>query len=102
MSTVIAVEVVYGLRDTQRVVALTLPQGSLVSDALEAARQDLLKCFPDLLIESAAIGVYGRKVSPDHRLKAGDRVEIYRPLIADPKAVRRAKAEADKAAEQAG
>jgi hypothetical protein len=66
-------------------VALRLPAGSTVADALTAS--GLLRADTDAL--SADVGVWGRRVSPQHRLRQDDRVELYRPLRVDPKVARR-------------
>ena len=69
-------------------VALQLPAGSTVRDALAAAA--LLSTWTeDLHAASAAVGVWGRKVPLDHLLREGDRVELWRPLRVDPKLARR-------------
>lgn len=98
----IHVEVAYALPDKQRIVALELPAGTNVREA--ALRSGLDKQFPGLDLNSADLGVFGKVVSkPEAQiLQDGDRVEIYRPLIADPKEVRKqraakAKAKASKA-----
>jgi putative ubiquitin-RnfH superfamily antitoxin RatB of RatAB toxin-antitoxin module len=82
------VEVVYALPLTQERVLLDLPPGSTVRDALRASGlpQELLR------IEAGRLGVWGRVVTADTRLCDRDRVEIYRPLLADPKEVRRKRA----------
>ncbi|WP_306302234.1 RnfH family protein [Shewanella marina] len=53
----------------------------------------MLDFFPDIDIDTAKLGIYSRVVKPSEVLQRGDRVEIYRPLIADPKDVRRRRAE---------
>lgn len=94
------VEVAAGLPDRQYLVALQLPVGSTVQDALEAA--DLPRALPGLTVESGRIGVFGRPCGLDQVLKDGDRVEIYRPLKADPKEVRRQLAELERNRGRAG
>lgn len=56
----------------------------------------VLARFPELVIEQLAVGIFSQKCSLDTPLKAGDRVEIYRPLTIDPKAARRLRAERNK------
>jgi len=87
-SAKISIEVVYAPRLRQIVRRLSLPAGSSVADALRAS--GLLGEFPE--IESTRVGIYGEVVSPDTRLRDRDRVEIYRPLQADPKEIRRTRA----------
>lgn len=84
----ICIEVVHALAQKQRRVSLDLPPGSTVLDAVQAS--GLLQSLPQL--EPGCLGVWGRQVSAETRLRDGDRVEIYRPLIADPKEVRRERA----------
>ena len=82
------IEVVYALAQKQDLVVLDLPLGSTVEDALQAS--GLLQGSPP--IESCRVGVWSRPVRPGTALRDGDRVEIYRPLIADPKEIRRKRA----------
>lgn len=67
--------------------ALTLPQGSTVRDAIE--RSGLLAAHPALTIESLSVGVWGALRALDDALRDRDRVELYRPLVVDPKEARR-------------
>ncbi len=85
--TRIPIEVVFALPEQQRVIALELPEGSTASEAVR--RSGILAMFPQIDPEAMVLGVYGRKVSHTYRLCEHDRVEIYRPLTADPKEVRR-------------
>lgn len=92
-ASVISVEVAYAEAQHQYVERLELPAGSVVADAIEAS--SVRKEFPLIEIHADRVGVFGRKVLMTQVLGEGDRVEIYRPLQADPKEVRRAKAAAD-------
>lgn len=83
----IRVEVVYALPDRQRLQALTVPRGSTAREAVE--RSGLRQEFPEIDPDDNPIGIFGRRCPPDQVLRDGDRVEIYRPLKADPKEVRR-------------
>jgi putative ubiquitin-RnfH superfamily antitoxin RatB of RatAB toxin-antitoxin module len=86
----IAVEVAYALPDKQAIIELEVPEGTT---AVEAARQSgITKKFEGIDLDNAKLGIYARVVSPSQVLQEGDRVEIYRPLIADPKEVRKARA----------
>ena len=78
----IRVEVVYARRDGSDVASVQLPAGATVRDALAAAG----------FATHRDVGVYGKRVRLDAPLADGDRVEIYRPLRADAKAMRRARA----------
>lgn len=85
------IEVIYALPDRQELVSIDLPEGSTVIQAIEAS--GLLQKYPD--IEPGGrnkLGVFAKLVKTDSVLRERDRVEIYRPLIADPKEVRRQKA----------
>ena len=79
----IAVEVALAGPALQAVRRILLPQDSTVADALAASG---LEAAP------GRVGVYGKVVAPETILRDGDRVEIYRPLRADPKELRRARA----------
>lgn len=77
------VEVVYASGKEADVVTVRLPAGATVRDAITAS--GLAARLSDL----SAVGVFGRRVKPDAPLADGDRVEIYRPLLVDPKEQRR-------------
>lgn len=64
-----------------------LPDGATVKDAIE--RSGVLRQFPEIDLEQQKVGVFSKLVSLDAALEDGDRVEIYRPIICDPKTVRR-------------
>ena len=86
----IAIEVVYALPDRQDVVPLLVPAGTTVKAAIGLS--GLAKRHPEIAGETMATGIYGRSVPGETVLSAGDRVEIYRPLLADPKLARRRRA----------
>lgn len=90
MTATIRVEVLYATRERQWVVPLKLPAGATIMQAIECS--GLALRIPGLVIDPASIGIFGRVVEPHTRLRDGDRVEIYRPLIADPKLQRRDRA----------
>lgn len=86
----IAVEVAYALPDKQAIIGLEVPEGTT---AIEAARQSgITQKFEGIDLDNARLGIFASVVSPSQVLREGDRVEIYRPLIADPKEVRKARA----------
>ncbi len=86
----IVVEVAYALPERQAILELSVPEGTT---ALEAARQSgITEKFEEIDLDNAKLGVFGKAVSPKQVLQPGDRVEIYRPLVADPKEVRKARA----------
>jgi len=92
----IPVEVAYALPERQLIVPLDVTPGTT---ALEAAQQSGIEQeFPGLVIDAGtSLGIFGQAVPPQQALNPGDRVEIYRPLKADPKAARKARAEKAKA-----
>ncbi|CAI8877528.1 MULTISPECIES: RnfH family protein [unclassified Pseudomonas] len=92
VEAVIEVEVVYAAVDRQVLLSVTVPAGATVRAALLASGVD--REFPELDLAECPVGIFGKVVAdPDTRqLQAGDRIEIYRPLLADPKEVRRLRA----------
>lgn len=86
----IRVEVVYALPERQRLVACELVAPATLRDAIEAS--GLLAEYPQIDLARARVGVFGRVQALDAPVREGDRVEIYRPLQADPKEVRRRRA----------
>lgn len=92
MSDTVNVEVVFALPAQQALIALAVPRGTT---ALEAVRlSGIAERFPEypLQSEQLKLGIFGKAVKPDTVLREHDRVEIYRPLLADPKEVRRQRA----------
>jgi putative ubiquitin-RnfH superfamily antitoxin RatB of RatAB toxin-antitoxin module len=81
------ISVVYALSDRQIVRELELPEGATVAAALH--RSGLLQEFPLIDPTVTPVGIYGKVVSSDVVLQPGDRVEIYRPLNAEPRTARR-------------
>ncbi|AVZ82898.1 RnfH family protein [Edwardsiella ictaluri] len=86
-----SIEVVYALPEKQYLHRLTLPQGSSVGQAIE--RSGLLAQRSEIDLGKNKVGVFSRPVRLEDPLRDGDRVEIYRPLIADPRELRRQRAE---------
>jgi len=86
----IAVEVVYAATGRHELVRLQLPAGSTVLQAIMAS--GLLQQFPEIDLSRNKVGIFGKLAAADSPLRSHDRVEIYRPLIADPKEVRRRRA----------
>lgn len=91
MSSDIWVEVVYALAEKQYLREVTLASGSTVEQAIVAS--GLLELRSDIDLSKNKVGIFSRPVKLSDVLKEGDRVEIYRPLIADPKELRRQRAE---------
>jgi putative ubiquitin-RnfH superfamily antitoxin RatB of RatAB toxin-antitoxin module len=89
----IDVEVAYATPREQLIVSLRVPAGTTAAEAVE--RSGIRIRFPEIEAEPL-LGIFSHKVASGHPLAAGDRVEIYRPLMADPKEVRRRKARRDR------
>ncbi len=91
----ISVEVAYALPDQQTIVALTVAADATLQEVIQAS--GLLDQYPDIDLKKNKVGVFGKLGKLTDTLHTGDRVEIYRPLIADPKEVRKQRAAAGKA-----
>lgn len=90
----IRVEVAYALPDKQVLYVLEVEAGATVAEAISLSGvQDE---FPDIDLAVNKIGIFGKLAKPEDVLRTGDRVEIYRPLIADPKEIRRQRAKQGK------
>lgn len=85
------VEVVYALRDRQVLLTLEVEPGTTARVAVE--RSGILQRHPEVDLARTRLGVFGRVVSSGTPLRDGDRVEIYRPLIANPRQARRERAQ---------
>jgi putative ubiquitin-RnfH superfamily antitoxin RatB of RatAB toxin-antitoxin module len=86
----IEIEVAYATPQRQSLIRLAVPPGCTLREAVE--RSGLLREFPEISLDHNRFGVFGRLRGPDEPLRQGDRVEIYRPLTADPKQARRQRA----------
>ena len=86
----ISVEVVLAMPGRQELVALEIAEGATLADAIAAS--GLPEIFEGFEVDPSMVGIFSEKASLDQVLRDGDRVEIYRPLIADPKEVRRQRA----------
>lgn len=91
MSAKLTVEVVYALPEKQYLHKVSLEEGATVEQAIVAS--GLMRLRPEIDLTSNKVGVWSRAVKLQDAVHDGDRVEIYRPLIADPKALRRQRAE---------
>jgi putative ubiquitin-RnfH superfamily antitoxin RatB of RatAB toxin-antitoxin module len=87
---VIRVEIVYAQPQRSIAKSLSLPPGALIADALKLAAQ--ADDFQDVDLASATVGIFGQVASRDRPLQDGDRIEIYRPLLEEPKLARRTRA----------
>ncbi len=87
----IHVEVAYAREDVQEIIGLDVEKGTTLEQAIE--QSGILQHFPEIDLKKNKVGIFGKITKPDTPLREHDRVEIYRPLIADPKASRRKRAE---------
>ncbi|MBP2167943.1 putative ubiquitin-RnfH superfamily antitoxin RatB of RatAB toxin-antitoxin module [Erwinia toletana] len=87
----IAVEVAYALPDKQYLLSVKLAEGSTVEQTIKAS--GILELRREIDLDENKVGVFSRPVKLADEVHNGDRVEIYRPLIADPKELRRQRAE---------
>jgi putative ubiquitin-RnfH superfamily antitoxin RatB of RatAB toxin-antitoxin module len=100
MNDQINIEVVYALPDEQILLKRTLPAGSTVADAIQAS--GVLTRHPEIDLAANKLGIFGKLTKADAVVRDRDRIEIYRPLIADPKEVRRQRAEQGKVMKKGG
>ncbi|MBT8433525.1 MAG: RnfH family protein [Gammaproteobacteria bacterium] len=90
MSAKTAIEVAYATPDKQVILECEVEVGTTIR---EAVRQSGIKQhFPEIDLENCKLGVFSKPVAADYELNDGDRIEIYRPLIADPREIRRQRA----------
>ena len=104
-SSMIRVEVAYALPEKQTLLSLSVPAGTTALEAVE--QSGILAIFPQIDVNADKMGVFSQVLGTkgldepaSYKLRERDRVEIYRPLIADPKEVRRRRAEEAKAKKQ--
>ena len=83
----IEVEVVFALAERQELVALVIAAGATVGEAID--QSGIAKRFPEQDLSACTLGIWGRLADSNHVLQGGDRVEIYRPLLIDPREARR-------------
>ena len=86
----IGVEVAYARPEAQAIIPVRIAKGSTAEQAISESR--IVERFPDIDLRENKIGIFGKITALDTVLREGDRVEIYRPLIADPKESRRRRA----------
>lgn len=84
------VEVAYARERAQALIPIKGPSGMTLADAIE--RSGILSRFPEIDLKVNKVGIFGKVAKLDQVLASGDRVEIYPPLIADPKQARKQRA----------
>ncbi|WP_206483651.1 RnfH family protein [Thalassotalea sp. G2M2-11] len=87
----IQVEVVYGIPSKQELLLISVDDGTTIEQAISAS--GILDTFPEIDLSKNKVGIWNRTAKLTDKLKDLDRIEIYRPLIADPKEVRKRRAE---------
>ena len=91
----IVIEVAYAHPDEQLILLVRLPEGATLEEAIK--RSGILDRFPEIDLKLNKVGIFGKLNKLSNEVHDGDRVEIYRPLIADPKEVRKKRAAEGKA-----
>jgi putative ubiquitin-RnfH superfamily antitoxin RatB of RatAB toxin-antitoxin module len=89
----LSVEVVLATPQRQVLLTVNVKAGASVGDVI--ASSGLESQFSDLAVADLAVGIWGKRVSRDSAVNAGDRVELYRPLVVDPREARRQRARAE-------
>jgi putative ubiquitin-RnfH superfamily antitoxin RatB of RatAB toxin-antitoxin module len=88
--SVINVEVVYATAEKQTLLTVEIPENSTVKTAI--LKSGILTQYPELELENLTVGIFSTPCTLEKTLTAGDRVEIYRPLLVNPKEMRRSRA----------
>ncbi len=96
----IKIEVVYALPHEQSLLKLEVPAGTTIAEGVNLS--GILNKHPEIDLSKSKFGIFGKLSKADTVLREMDRIEIYRPLIADPKEVRRKRAEEGKVMKKGG
>jgi putative ubiquitin-RnfH superfamily antitoxin RatB of RatAB toxin-antitoxin module len=96
----ITVEITYALPEQQTLLTFTIPDNSTIKDGI--VQSGILQKHPELNVDDMLVGIFGKKAPMEQTLRDKDRIEIYRPLIADPKEVRKRKAAEGKQLKKGG
>ena len=96
----IQVEIAYARPDAQAILAVEVPAGATLEQAI--LESHILERFPEIQLPTAKVGVFGKLSKLSAAVRPGDRVEIYRPLLADPKEVRKKRAAEGKRTRKGG
>jgi len=83
----IEIEVAYATPDKQLILSVSVPAGATIEEAI--ALSGIAQKFPEIDPAKLDVGIFGKRAKLDHRLANGERIEIYRPLRADPREIRR-------------
>lgn len=99
-SVYISVELVYALPEHQTLLSFAVPSGTTLGEAIDLS--GIQDHYPELDVSSLKTGLFGKVAPKTQVLREKDRIELYRPLIADPKEVRKQRAEAGKKMKKGG
>jgi len=86
-SDAIPIRVAYATREEQVIIELSVPDGTTIREAIQSS--GILNRYPDIDLRRQGVGVFGQARALDYCPRTGDRIEIYRPLVLDPKEARR-------------
>ncbi|CAM8348700.1 rnfH Protein RnfH [Candidatus Methylopumilus universalis] len=100
MPSEILIEVAYALPKKQLIIPIKVKAGTTAEEAIKAS--GIIKKFPEIDLNVTQIGIFGKLTQLDHVMRERDRIEIYRPLIADPKEIRRLRAAEGKVMKKGG
>ena len=89
--SLLTLEVVYGLPERQKIMVVQVSSGTTVEQAI--VQSGIMQYFDDIDLHKNAVGIWNKTCKLTDQPRNGDRIEIYRPLIADPKEIRRKRAE---------
>jgi len=96
----IMIEVAYALPDKQEIITLQVEEGTTVEQGI--TQSNIISHFPEIDLSKSKIGIFSKMTKKDVVLREGDRIEIYRPLIADQKKVRKERAAKSKKTKKGG
>ena len=100
MPNEILIEVAFALPQKQMIIPIKVKIGTTAEEAIIAS--GIIKKFPEIDLKINQIGIFGKLTQLDHVMRERDRIEIYRPLIADPKEIRRQRAAEGKVMKKGG
>ena len=100
MTSDILIEVAYALPTKQLIIPIKVKTGTTAEEAIKIS--GIIKKFPEIDLTKNQIGIFGKLTQLQHVMRERDRIEIYRPLIADPKEIRRQRAAEGKAMKKGG
>ena len=100
MPNEILIEVAFALPQKQIIIPIKVKAGVTAQEAIKAS--GIIKKFPEIDLNINQIGIFGKLTQLDHVMRDRDRIEIYRPLIADPKEIRRQRAAEGKVMKKGG